>query len=279
MLFVSAIPKYSCPNPQECFGFYIRHIGYYQDIDKPLPSRRENGRDDFHIILIEKGSLRVRINDTVQTASDGDMIYFPPHCPQIYTYLPTPDSACCWLHFDGCEADRLLREFRFRQGIYHLDNTAGFANQIREIVTVANQGKPGFWYEINARLALFLTRLGQQMQKPAQTRKRSAQIADIVRKIETSPEENLLNCELARQCGISEYHFIRLFKAVTGMSPKQYRISVLLEKAKHLLCNTDLNVSEISYILKIDDPLYFSRLFQKHCGVSPGAYRTEMQNE
>ena len=46
-----------------------------------------------------------------------------------------------------------------------------------------------------------------------------------------------------------------------------------MNNAVSLLETTDYNVTEISAIIGYDNPLYFSRLFKKHKGVSPSEYR------
>jgi AraC-like DNA-binding protein len=51
--------------------------------------------------------------------------------------------------------------------------------------------------------------------------------------------------QVARETGMSPYHFIRLFKAVFGETPKQCQLQARLEKAKNLLLVTDLSVTEV----------------------------------
>ena len=43
--------------------------------------------------------------------------------------------------------------------------------------------------------------------------------------------------------------------------------------AQNLLENTEYNITEIAEAVGYDNPLYFSRLFHKHTGLSPSAYR------
>jgi AraC-like DNA-binding protein len=72
---------------------------------------------------------------------------------------------------------------------------------------------------------------------------------------------------------MSKYHFIKVFKQAMGATPQAYMNLLLIDKAKLLLKNTALPISEIARELGVDDSLYFSRLFKKHCGVSPARYR------
>jgi AraC-like DNA-binding protein len=52
--------------------------------------------------------------------------------------------------------------------------------------------------------------------------------------------------QIARETGMSLFHFIRLYKAVFGETPKQCQLGARLEHAKHLLMATDFPVTDIS---------------------------------
>jgi transcriptional regulator GlxA family with amidase domain len=47
---------------------------------------------------------------------------------------------------------------------------------------------------------------------------------------------------VARGSGLTCFHFIRLFKAIFGETPHQFRLRARVEKAKHLLILTDLSI-------------------------------------
>jgi AraC-like DNA-binding protein len=74
---------------------------------------------------------------------------------------------------------------------------------------------------------------------------------------------------------MSKYYFIKLFKSATGATPQQYYMAMLMDKSKLLLSNTSHTVGEIATQCGIEDALYFSRLFKKHVGCSPSAYRSK----
>ena len=52
-----------------------------------------------------------------------------------------------------------------------------------------------------------------------------------------------------------------------------YVVSIRIEAAKNLLTSSDITISEIASLVGYDNSLYFSRLFTKHTGTSPTAYR------
>ncbi len=77
---------------------------------------------------------------------------------------------------------------------------------------------------------------------------------------------------LAELCGISTVTFRKLFEAQMGESPKKYIIRCRLTKAKTIIESGEFNsIQEVSYAVGYNDPLYFSRHFKQHFGISPSA--------
>ena len=78
---------------------------------------------------------------------------------------------------------------------------------------------------------------------------------------------------LSEKFGISEVHLRRILKSAVGTSPIRYVNSLRIEKAKTLLSESSLKVSDISAEVGFSDSFYFSRLFKKETGVSPASFR------
>jgi len=70
-------------------------------------------------------------------------------------------------------------------------------------------------------------------------------------------------------------HLSRQFKRQTGQSPIAYLLEVRINKAKELLLLENVTVQEVAEHVGYNDPLYFSRLFKKHTGVTPGNFKKE----
>jgi AraC-like DNA-binding protein len=77
----------------------------------------------------------------------------------------------------------------------------------------------------------------------------------------------------SREAGFSPFHFIRLFRAVYKQTPHQYLIQRRIEKAKELLQDDDLSITDICYAVGFASPGSFSTLFRRTVGLSPSAYR------
>lgn len=75
--------------------------------------------------------------------------------------------------------------------------------------------------------------------------------------------------ELARAFSVSESTLYSLFKTYSDLSINEYRISVVMEKAKDILISTDIPIEEVSERLKFSSTSYFRKQFNKFFGISP----------
>ncbi len=84
---------------------------------------------------------------------------------------------------------------------------------------------------------------------------------------------SLINIEeIAKDCGLSEYHFFRLFKSAFGASPHQYLIYQRLNFARQLLEKDRPSISTLAFASGFSDIHSFSKAFKKHFGYSPSNY-------
>jgi AraC family transcriptional regulator len=79
--------------------------------------------------------------------------------------------------------------------------------------------------------------------------------------------------EIASAAYLSEYHFARLFKHITGVTPHGYLANLRLERARKLLADTALPISEIASMVGYQSQSHFSKMFRSVTGITPRAYR------
>lgn len=95
----------------------------------------------------------------------------------------------------------------------------------------------------------------------------------VLEYIAANLSQSLSLMELAAIAGMSAYHFARLFKLSTGLTPHQYVLTQRMERAKHLLLRGQCNVTDVAFESGFNDLSYFSRMFRKATGISPARYR------
>jgi transcriptional regulator GlxA family with amidase domain len=107
-----------------------------------------------------------------------------------------------------------------------------------------------------------------------------AQDPDLLRRLlrakdrmDAASDEDWPVRRLARVSGASEAHFARSFKEAFGAPPHRYLLTRRVEKAKALLRDTDLSVTEIAFQTGWNSLGTFGRTFRDVTGESPGDLR------
>jgi transcriptional regulator GlxA family with amidase domain len=106
---------------------------------------------------------------------------------------------------------------------------------------------------------------------------------EVVANIQSGLQQNLSNrldvTALARQAGLSSRQLSRRFKSVCGKTLGQYQQHLRCLEAKDLLKNTDMAIAYIGIALGYSDISHFGRIFHRHCGQSPKAYRDKVRHK
>ena len=89
-------------------------------------------------------------------------------------------------------------------------------------------------------------------------------------------DRDLKLAEIASLIEMSTYHFARMFKQSTGLTPHQYLVQQRLAKAKELLRSSKMAIADIGYEVGYKNPSHFAKVFRKYIKVSPTAYRNSV---
>jgi AraC family transcriptional regulator len=91
--------------------------------------------------------------------------------------------------------------------------------------------------------------------------------------IEEHLAERLPITALARLVRLSPYHFCKVFKQSFGIPPHRYQINRRIERAKPLLAEPAISVTDIGLAMGFSSPSAFATAFRKATGLTPIAYR------
>jgi AraC-like DNA-binding protein/ligand-binding sensor protein len=95
--------------------------------------------------------------------------------------------------------------------------------------------------------------------------------------IQKNQTEDLSLPMVARAVNTSTYYFCKLFKKVVGINFTDYLARIRIEKAKNLLLNPNLRVSEIAYEVGFQSLTHFNRVFKTIVGQAPTEYRGNLK--
>jgi AraC-like DNA-binding protein len=88
--------------------------------------------------------------------------------------------------------------------------------------------------------------------------------------------EDLSLGQVAKAVNTSVFHFCKMFKKATGLNFTEYVSRVRVEKARNLLLNPNLRISEIAYEVGFQSLTHFNRVFKKTTGQSPTDYKSQL---
>jgi AraC family transcriptional regulator len=97
----------------------------------------------------------------------------------------------------------------------------------------------------------------------------------VIKHIQLHLTEELTLPVLAEAAGLHPTYFSNLFTKYMGISPIQYIQRMRIEKAQVLLLSSHENLDAIALSSGFEDTFYFSRVFKRLVGVSPGKYRRQ----
>lgn len=95
----------------------------------------------------------------------------------------------------------------------------------------------------------------------------------ILKYMSQNLSKNVLVGELAALVFMQPTYFIKKFKEAFGKSPMAYFNMLRIYKSMSLLVATDYPIEQIALEVGINDKAYFSRIFKKHCNITPSDYR------
>lgn len=80
--------------------------------------------------------------------------------------------------------------------------------------------------------------------------------------------------DLAAEAGLSDFHFSRLFRQATGLSPHHYVTERRVHAAQTKLAEGGSSIVEIALETGFGSQASFNRAFRKHAGLTPGQFRS-----
>lgn len=101
----------------------------------------------------------------------------------------------------------------------------------------------------------------------------SYRIHTIMNAILERPEAEHSIDELAAQIGVTPTHFYRIFKKATGVSPHQYVMKARLNRAQHMLEQSEASMATIAESLGFTSQSHFTRAFRQFAGETPSDFR------
>ncbi len=127
--------------------------------------------------------------------------------------------------------------------------------------------------------AIRTNRDSQRLSIPARIGVRHPKLARVIGIMENHIEDPISPSDLASQVEMSTRQLERLFRRYLNRSPKRYYMELRLERARHLLMQTDMSVISVALATGFTSPSHFSKCYRAHYDTTPyrerGAHASE----
>lgn len=253
---------------------HVNNCGIQYIWDNDTHTVRENGRSDWHILYITSGKCCINKNGKKIPVEEGNIAVFHPGERQEYDFLAKDKSVSLWLHFCGTGSDLYMRSLDlYDKSVYFVGKNPEILHTFDCMVnTMAMQGRHNKML-CDSYLHLLLALFARNAVLDRGDIKKNSTIANAINYIHRNYKEKITASELSKLCFLSVSRFEHLFKEITGSTFLGYIYKLRIENAVRLLRNTDLNTQQIAGEVGFPDANFFSRIFKKHMGQTPTAYR------
>lgn len=258
--------------------FVLQHLYFMEDFDifhygKGSFTERQNFRS--HLIAYTysgEGRLIYREKEYYLTKGDGFFI----DCSDYQKYEALSNS---WdvaiLHLGGPLLPFFHEQFMLAQSpFFHELNTGRLQEYLEQLLSLYSIPQQNRDWKASACIDNLLTHLlTLQIKNNIQTSSTSDDIRFLIIYMENNFNQPLTLDYLSNFVGISKYYLSREFKKYTGFSPNDYLISLRVNRAKSLLINSNLTVTQIAHEVGIHSINNFINLFKKKVGMTPIQYK------
>ncbi|MBP1549190.1 MAG: helix-turn-helix domain-containing protein [Oscillospiraceae bacterium] len=255
----------------------VTSCGYYRVHSRPVVStERPTGRRDYQLLYIAKGKGHFYFDGKEQIITEGNMILYRPNEVQMYYYYAPDKTEAYWVHFTGRHVESILEFYELpeTENVFYTGTSPDYQWMYRQMIQELQLCRANYEELLSLMLRHIFIMINRYI---VEGRKAGSDIQNEIERAAHYFNENYnkpLNIdEYAESRHMSTCWFIRSFKQILKVTPMQYILSLRMANAQSLLETSEYNISEIAEAVGYDNPLYFSRLFHKHIGVSPTEYR------
>lgn len=256
---------------------------YHLYTKEKLPTYRPRGRLDYQLLYIASGKAHFFFqNDEEKIVTAGHMVIYRPKEMQRYVYYGADQTEVYWVHFTGNNVKNILRGYGILDDIkiVYSGTSLEYARIFKQMIYELQQCQSDYEELLSMLLREIFISLHRKITKKHIIKNEylEKEMALAMKYFNDNYNTNISIEEYASSRGMSISWFIRSFRQHANVTPMQYIVSLRMTNAQMLLETTNYNIKEISYIIGYDNPLYFSRIFNKQKGVSPSEYRKQVHS-
>ena len=267
--------------------------------------RNSDSESKYYIRLIHKGERKIIIDNETHNLKAGSILLInpgQPHCIETnvdkeietYTMILTESFIKQFLTTFKEKDKRLLEvtdldlidtiEFQHQ----HITNQPEIGYLIKKsIVENSEIYASGFarelfiqeilFYLLSIEFKEYLQLKNYENESLTIREEIKSRIEVVIEFLHSKYNEKVSLKECAKIANMSEAHFRKLFKKITGVSPYQYLVTIRLDKAKDMIKYSKKSITEIAFDLGYPSIASFTKAFRNYTGVPPSEFRQKVK--
>ena len=240
-------------------------------------TNRRESLASYLFFMVESGSGSLTYHNIDYSLSAGDCVFID--CRTAYAHTTSDDLwQLRWVHFQGPTMDPIYLKYKERGGTpaFHPSDFMQYRIILTSIEEVLISDSHVKDMSIHEKLSGLLVYLMEDSWQPDQAKMISSKrqsLQHIREYLDNHYQEHLTLDNIAEKFYINKYYLTRIFKEQYGLTISNYIQQLRITHAKQLLRFSDLSIDKIGEDCGLNDANYFSRVFKKVEGISPGEFR------
>ena len=260
-----------------------------------------HAHDNFQICYVSKGMCLHSVGSRTSTLTKGDVFSIPPYETHKLHSLEEKEVEIIQIDFTTFFINENMREitsmesfndFLYIQPLMSKDretipklnissqNSAHIEKLIDSMYREFKEKEEGFKLSIKADLLKLLVIIGREFKRYVleDEENRSAaqykeKFKEVIRFIEENYNKDIKLEEVALKSNMSPAYFSHLFKIITQNSVVDFINQTRINKAMEFLKTTNLNVTEICFLVGFNNLGHFNKMFKRISGATPSQFK------
>lgn len=267
----------------EEYRLKIRKAGIFRFLEKYR--FRQHSHEEYEINYVSTGQAVMQIEGHEVTIHQGQCVVIPPN--KKHSFWVVSKAGCRLTQLEmSLEMKNQDEEFLMKEGkiwnFYLIKNCEEITPLIERIARAFRKEESEhneFLMKISAIEMMIILNdyINQDERKISFCM--TAELKQAVDWIQEHFDEPVNLEAVAEQAGISSRYLRKYFSEVMGKTCIQYITELRMEKAKHLLWETNESILNIAMETGYENAQYFSRVFRREEGITPKTYRMMWREE
>jgi len=243
--------------------------------------------DEIEIMYVIKGRCTIRTEEQKYILKKGDFILLDANVP--HALIVDEEETCRMLNIEFrfiksvtgyltfgelvSQVKSVRTMLEMKKSHIQLIDTGEVYNDLHKIINELNQNKENLMIQI-LLMQLMIDVSRQLVHFTDQSiSSKNIYVKKAIEYLYHHYDCDIKVSQIAESINIHEGYLYRIFKQSTGKTIMNYLMEIRLDKAKLMLENTDVSITDIAEYIGINSRQYFTYIFKRYYKLTPSNYR------